>query len=187
MKGIDIHIIRMAIAGDIEAFEQIYEALSGFVYSVAIRITRNAEDAQEVTQDVFMKVYRNLKNFQFRSSVRTWVYRIAVTTALNYCRRNSRQREGRVEYDGAAESVSTSHPSSEGETRSDNEMILQELLKRLNPEQKICLILREIEGLRYKEISQILRIPINTVRSRLKRARQALLEHSGKGVVKNEL
>ncbi|MCU0666950.1 MAG: RNA polymerase sigma factor [Candidatus Omnitrophica bacterium] len=181
MNDIALELLGRASHGDMDAFEQIYKATSGFVYNVAFRITRNSPDAEEVTQDVFMKIYRNLKNFQFRSTFNTWVYRITLNTAINRYRKSSKEEKGRVDYDNLIESLPDNRPVREAAMQSDNEFRLNALLGMLTQEHRVCIILREIEGLSYQEISDSLRIPVNTVRSRLKRAREALLEKSRRG------
>lgn len=181
MHDIAPDILQKASQGDIEAFEQVYRVYSSFVYNVAFRVTRNSADAQEVTQDVFMKIYRNLKSFQFRSTFKTWVYRITVNTAINRYRKTRREEKDRVDYDNIIASFPDSRSATEGIIQSDNEARLNALLDMLSPEHKTCLILREIEGLSYREIADALKIPVNTVRSRLKRARQALWEKAGRG------
>lgn len=181
MKDIDQNILELARQGHIGAFEDIYKETSGFVYNVALRITRNSADAQEVTQNVFLKIYRNLKSFAFRSAFKTWVYRITVNTAINYYRKSMKEQKRRVDFDDIAPTLANSSVTSENVIKSDNESRLQSLLGLLSLEHKACLVLREIEGLSYQEIAVSLRIPINTVRSRLKRARQALLEEARKG------
>ncbi|MCX5703209.1 MAG: sigma-70 family RNA polymerase sigma factor [Candidatus Omnitrophica bacterium] len=181
MNDIAPEVLGRASQGDMDAFEQLYKATSSFVYNVAFRITRNSPDAEEVTQDVFMKIYRNLKGFQFRSAFKTWVYRITVNTAINRYRKSKKEEKGRVDYDNIIESLPDSRLATEGVIQSDNEARLNALLDMLSHEHKTCLILREIEGLSYQEIAVALKIPLNTVRSRLKRARQALLEKAGRG------
>jgi RNA polymerase sigma-70 factor (ECF subfamily) len=181
MNDIATGILEQASQGDINAFEEVYKATSSFVYNVALRITRNSADAEEVTQDVFMKVYRNLKGFQFRSAFKTWVYRITVNTAINRYRKSVRESKGRVDDDNIMLSLPSASSTSESLNHNDNQARLNALLDVLSPEHKTCLILREIEGLSYQEIAETLRIPLNTVRSRLKRARQALLENAGRG------
>ena len=122
-----------------------------------------------------MKIYGNLKSFQFRSTFKTWVYRITVNTAINHHRKSNRQEKGRVDYDNIIESLPDNRPAREAINQSDSQDKLNALLDKLSLEHKTCLILREIEGLSYQEIAGTLSIPVNTVRSRLKRARQALL------------
>jgi len=168
-----------AAGGQMEAFEHVYKVASGFVYNIALRITRNTEDAQEVTQDVFIKIHRNLKNFQFQSSFKTWVYRIAVNTSINAYKRRSREILRRVDYETTVKTVAA--PETEKTVdKQDNEMITQSLLEVLNPDQRVCIVLREIQGLSYEEIADTLKININTVRSRLKRARETLLAYGKK-------
>ena len=83
MEDIPRDIIERAVKGEMAAFEQIYRDTSGFVYRSALRILNNSADAEDVTQDIFMKIHDNLKNFQFRANFKTWVYRITVNTAIN--------------------------------------------------------------------------------------------------------
>lgn len=185
MNDIAPDILERACAGDMEAFEQLYKATSSFVYNVALRISRNSADAEEVTQDVFMKIFRNLKGFQFRSSFKTWVYRITVNTSINHYRKFIREKKDRVDYDSIIESLPSGRLACEDAIQSDNETRLNVLLETLSTEYKACLVLREIEGLSYREIASTLKIPVNTVRSRLKRAREALLKEARKGLVKD--
>ena len=163
------------------AFEEIYKALSSFVYSVALRITNNADDTKEVTQDVFVKIYKNLKRFRFQSSFKTWIYRITANAALNTLKRSSRETGQRADCDIVLKSKDDRHTITQGIDREVNRKLLSSLLDVLNPDQRACIVLREIEGLDYKEISTALNININTVRSRLKRARETLLAHGKRG------
>ena len=160
---------------DIKSFEKLYKEYSGFVYSVALRVSQNSADAQEVTQDVFMKVYRGLKDFEGRSSLRTWIYRITVNTALNQCRRSNRFPLTGEAYDFAVETQAAQSSASEAADEQDRKARLAALLEALNPGQRAVIVLREIEGLNYREIASALNIPLNTVRSRLKRAREGLI------------
>lgn len=187
MQDIPKDIITKASEGNMGAFEEIYKVASGFVYSVALRITNNPDDAQEVTQDVFIIIYKSLKKFRFRSSFKTWLYRVTVNTAINSYKKISKEMNRRDNYDIAVERQCASRTTEVALERKDNERVVASLLNILNPEQRVCIILREIEGLSYKEISEVLKININTVRSRLKRAREALLAYGKRGVVKNEL
>lgn len=182
MEDIKRDIIELAVQGDMEAFERIYKACSGLVYSIALRITNNRQDAQEVTQDVFIKLYHNIRYFEFRSSFKTWVYRIALNTALNAYKSIARDRNRRQDYDSVIDTQEVSHEGEaeiiKHEARTQAEGLVQSFLDRLNPDQRACITLREIEGLSYQEIADILKTNINTVRSRLKRARQALMEQA---------
>lgn len=176
MRNIPKNIIEMAAAGDTAAFEEIYKSFSSTVYTLALNITRNRQDAEEATQDVFMKIYRGLKGFRFSSSFSTWAYRIAVNTAINKYRARSR----RTALTAPAEDISVlpdtaKESAKDAIERQDAKLKAAVILENLSAEHRSCIVLREIEGLDYKEMSEVLGIPLNTVRSRLKRAREALI------------
>ena len=181
MQDISKELLTQASTGDIQAFEEIYRLASSFVYSVALRVTRNADEAKEVTQDVFIKIYNNLRSFRFRSSFKTWLYRITTNTALNALKKSSKDINRRVDYDVALKANDDSATATHAIEMDDNKKLLSSLLDMLNPDQRACIVLREIEGLNYREISKALSININTVRSRLKRARETLLAHGKRG------
>jgi len=181
MQDISKELLTQASTGDIQAFEEIYRLASSFVYSVALRVTRNADEAKEVSQDVFIKIYNNLRSFRFRSSFKTWLYRITTNTALNVLKKSSKDINRRVNYDVALKANDDSATATHAIEMDDNKKLLSSLLDMLNPDQRACIVLREIEGLNYREISKALSININTVRSRLKRARETLLAHGKRG------
>ncbi|OGW75676.1 MAG: hypothetical protein A2Z72_03105 [Omnitrophica bacterium RBG_13_46_9] len=181
MATISGDIITKAAAGDMKAFEEIYKKTSAFVYNVVSRIATNREDADEVTQDVFIKVYKNLGRFNFLSSFNTWVYRIAVNTAINYKKAAEKHTSKRDDYDLAIQSVFTKEEARNNIDLESRKERVSALLSVLNPDQRACIVLREIEGLNYREIADTLKVNINTVRTRLKRARQSLLAFAEKG------
>ncbi len=182
MRNISKNIIEMAALGDESAFEEIYKAFSSAVYTIALHITRNRHDAEEVTQDVFVKIYRGLKNFRFSSSFGTWIYRIAVNAAINMHRSRSRRTELTEQVkDVSMLPDATGTITKDVIDKQDAKMKLAVMLENLSAEQRSCIVLREIEGLNYKEMSDVLGIPLNTVRSRLKRAREALVAMFQKG------
>jgi RNA polymerase sigma-70 factor (ECF subfamily) len=181
MSDISNDLVMKAAHGDMAAFEEIYRSASGFVYNVALRITNNRSDADEVTQDVFVKVHKNLRDFGFRSAFKTWIYRIAANTALNQCKWRGRRDKGNVGYDPAVHDLAAPDGAIAEGDREDSEKKIAALLEELDPDQRACIVLREIEGMDYKAIADTLKININTVRSRLKRAREKLMAAGRKG------
>ena len=174
MEDIAKDILIRASQGDMQAFEDVYKASSSFVYNVALRVVNNREDALEVAQEVFMIIYHKLKSFRFESSFKTWVYRITANYAINFAKKSSRAKT--VPYEDLLERGRGS--SSEAQTQMDQEhqsQLVENFLGELNPDQRACVVLRDIQGLSYEEIAQALNININTVRSRLKRSREKLL------------
>ena len=187
MKDIPKETLIKAQEDDLESFENIYKETSVFVYNVAFRIVNNKQDAEEVVQDVFLNIHHNLKNFRFQSSFKTWVYRITVNCAINHVKKMAREKNKIKEYGNNL--ISTGETSQMLEIEKVNvgqEEIISSLLGILDVDQRACISLRNIEGLSYQEISDTLKININTVRTRLKRAREKLL-NSGKKAIKNEL
>lgn len=175
MENITESIIIEASEGSVESFESIYKAYSGFVYNVAFRVVNNIDEAQEVTQEVFLAIYRKLKSFQFKSSFKTWVYRITVNMAIDYAKKRAKEQLYRGVYDDDRKLNQTIDSVGESIEREQQEKIISTLLEALNPDQRACIVLRNIEGLSYQEIAETLNININTVRSRIKRARETLI------------
>ncbi len=186
MDNITENIIIEASEGSTEAFESIYKEYSGFVYNVAYRVVNNIDEAQEVTQEVFLTVYRKLKSFKFKSSLKTWVYRIAVNMAIDYARKRSKEKDRTVLYEDNNKLNEAIDPVGEKIEREQQEKTISTLLDALSPDQRVCIVLRSIEGLSYQEIAETLNININTVRTRIKRAREKLIDLR-KEMVKNEM
>ena len=171
----DDKLIALAISGDRAAFEAIYRNLVGFVYTVAFRVVRNEQDAQEVTQDVFIKLHKNLKDFRGESSLRTWVYRITVNAALSTYRARNRHMRGRVEIEEDSPLFVDTHATEEIHAAAEPLAQIDKYMECLTSEQRASLILREVQGLSYEEIAAATQVPVNTVRSRLSRARETLI------------
>lgn len=182
MQDIEKDLIQKASAGDIRAFEEIYKISCGFVYSVAFRIVMNKNDAEDITQEVFIKIYENLKKFESRSSLKTWAYRITVNTAINFIKRVKKNNEKTFTGDAIEVAALKAENDFNSLKSSDCREIFEHLLGFLNSEQRACVVLREIEGLSYMEIARALNVNINTVRSRLKRARETMLYFNKKEV-----
>lgn len=187
MQEIPHMTLKEAARGDERAFEQLYSISSGFVYTVAYRIVNNPEKAADITQEVFLKIYKHLKSFQFRSSFKTWLYRITVNTSLTIAERHQKHTKGLVSYDDAVDYHRSPEAAAAPPADTDSKEHLGRLLEKLNPDQRACIILREIEGLSYKEIAKALRTNINTVRTRLLRARQTLMRLNKNEVISHEV
>jgi RNA polymerase sigma-70 factor (ECF subfamily) len=170
-------VICRAQENDMAAFEEIYRHYAGMVYRVALRMTRRVEDAEEVTQEVFVAVHRHLKTFEGNAQLKTWIYRIAVNCSLNALKKGKRNPE--VAWDDGLDPEDPHQGVRDTIEKEDREAKISSLLESLNMDQKMCLVLRAQEGLSYDQIARALNVNINTVRSRIKRARETLLA-SGK-------
>ncbi len=186
MDNISDDILRRAAQGDINAFEIIYRVYSPFVYNVAYRMVEAREDAEEVTQEVFLIVHQKLGSFMFRSSLKTWVYRITANCAINLLNKRKSNQRGRVDFDDALHFVEAPDDIRNNIQGEDSSYRVASLLSLLNPEEKACVVLRSVEGLSYEQIARSLNANINTVRTRLKRAREKMIK-ARKEVIADEL
>jgi RNA polymerase sigma-70 factor (ECF subfamily) len=186
MEQIDPEIIHQAAKGDIYAFQEIYRLTSGFVYNVIYRILDSRDDAADVTQDVFVKIYNSLPDFSFRSSFKTWIYRIAVNAAYDRGRGLSRERALKKQY--SEHCVQDYGPEQEiPGFLSERKELLSRMLESLNQAQRSCIVLCELEGLSYQEIADTLKININTVRTHIRRAREKLVNLGATSEVAHEM
>ena len=173
-------LIARCTTGDEAACAELVAAHQRMVYGLAFNILGNRDDALDLSQDVFLRVFRTLSSFRGQSALRTWIYRIVVNQARN------RQRWWRRRH--RAEQVSLDdYLRNFGDLEARQDILPDRLLAsketaakiwqamdRLPFEQRTALILREVDGLRYDEIAYSLDIAVGTVKSRLTRARQAL-------------
>lgn len=157
-----------AVEFDLEAFGELIRRHQDFVYGAALRVVRNPVLAQDVAQDAFVRAYKALPDFRGQAAVRSWLYRIATNLALNAVQR-------RKEYP-AGELPETAAPSGpERETVSEAMAAhMRAAIEELPEDLKVPLVLREYGSLSYLEISEELDLPLNTVRTRILRARRAL-------------
>ena len=175
---VDADLVRRAKQGDEAAFAGLVERHQGRVYQHASRLMGNAQDAEEVLQDTFLQVFRNLDRFEERSKFSTWVYRIATNEALMRLRRVGRRRE--VSLDDMP--VAAVEHASEGvqalaRTAVDHVMdreireALQAAVAELPEEYRVVFVLRDVDDLTNAEVAEILDLSIAAVKSRLHRAR----------------
>jgi RNA polymerase sigma-70 factor (ECF subfamily) len=164
------------------AYETLIDRFEKPVFSLIARLMDDPSDAADVVQEVFLKVFRNIGSFRGDSSLKTWVYRIAVNEARNHRRWFSRHRRQEVGLDaergevGCYEDCLPDPGPSPFEYALDHETqaLIEQALGQVNPKFRVALVLREIEGLSYEEIAEILDVSLGTVKSRILRGRDAL-------------
>ena len=163
-----------ASKGDVEAFGMLVEEHSGLVYRVALRIL-GVEDAKDASQEVWIRVWRNIKNFRGDSAFSTWLYRITVNTCLSVRRKETRRREREF---GGEEMPYLPEPRG-GEA--DPEAAA---LGHVRAEHRAALVLRHMEGLSYAEIAQVLEVPEGTAKGWVSRGRAAMLVALAEGTTR---
>ncbi len=179
----DARIVRGLRAGIEQAYEELIERYEQQLYGMMFRLLGNQTDAADVVQEVFLKVFRTINSFREQSSLRTWIYRIAVNEAHNHRRWFARHCRCEIsmeeERDGSVQSrlEFTADPGrSPYDQTLDNEnrSLIERALARINPVFRTAVVLRDIQNLSYEEIAEILQISLGTVKSRILRGREAL-------------
>ncbi len=163
----DAELVERCRRRDREAQRQLYDRCADRVYRVLRRMTRNPDDAFDLAQDTFIRVFEKIDTFDATSSLTTWVYRIAVNEALQFLRRRRLSARTLLRLGRAL-------PESAPTVAADSQLDVSEALTRLPDAERVLIVLRYVEGLSYNEMAFILQKPAGTIASGLNRARQAL-------------
>ncbi len=183
--------------GDRAEFAKLVEAYSGQIYKLALRILENQQDAEDVLQETFLKAYRSIANFEGRSSIATWLYRIATNEALMIVRKRRPELSLEIEgQDDRGDEIAAPYhftdwrflPEKELQS-SEAKQQMDQAVQSLPASLRAVFILRDIEDLSVKETAEILRISEGAVKTRLLRARlrlrEDLSEYFGKALTEN--
>jgi RNA polymerase sigma-70 factor, ECF subfamily len=179
----DQNLVRCAQSGERRAFDRLVLKYRSRIVELAMRYTRNRADAEDATQETFIKAYRGLRRFRYDSAFYTWLYRIASNCARNLLKARRRDSfRNAIDYSDYHEAVP--HPARLWDLATPEELALtadmggitNATLERLSNEQRTAIILREIDGLSYQQIASAMSIPVGTVRSRIFRARN-IIDH----------
>jgi RNA polymerase sigma-70 factor, ECF subfamily len=171
--------------GDAAAFEALVAERSGEIFGLLFRLTENAEEARDLTQETFLKAFQNISHFRGEADLRTWIYRIAINQARNRWRWwRRRRRDVTVSLDESLgpfgqplHASLRAAPGSDPESQTlahERERVLRDALRTLGRSYRETVILRDIEGFTYEEIATTLDISVGTVKSRLSRGREEL-------------
>jgi len=164
-----IDLVQRSLRGGRSAQRALYEACHPTIFRLMCRMV-GRQEADDLTQQVFLQAFRRLNQFGRRSRFETWLYRLAVNEALQYLRKENRHKQQVLVHDVA------DHRRGHGEALVDKEL-LECALERLDPELRSVFLLREVEQLGYRELAEVMDIPEGTVASRLNRARRLLQDH----------
>ena len=163
-------------ARDETAFEELIRLYEKKIYALCVRMCGNAEDAEEAAQDTFLALWRGIDRFRQESALSTWIYRLASNACIDLMRRR-RKSEGSVSLDDEALFLDAADPAPQPPQaleQREAQRLLQEGLMSLPAEYRSILLLREVEGLSYSEISETLELELGTVKSRISRGRTLL-------------
>lgn len=182
LSTLESELIKKCQQGDVEAFEKLILSYQKKVYTIAYRYMGRREEAEDLAQEAFIKVYRSLKTFRGDSSFSTWLYHVVTNVCRDALRKNSRKLE--------EDSLDCAVTTEKGEIRREivdwsmspallyeqKELgeFLQSLIDQLSPEYKAVIVMREIQDMSYDEIAQAMDCSLGTVKSRLSRARKTM-------------
>lgn len=169
-------VIRRSREGDIQAMEAIYKHFNRPLFNLVYRYTYNSEMAEDLLQDIFLKVFSHLHDIRNEETFVGWIYRIAVNTCYSYLRRKKSQLQRTIPLDEVEGKI-------EGETyRSGDEIMkksLDDAIQNLPDKMKSTFLLHDVQGFKHKEISQMLGCSVGTSKSQLFKARMKIREHLG--------
>ncbi len=175
MDRITRDLILKAQAGDAESFHEIVTKYDSRIMTLTLQIAQNKEDAEDIYQETFIKVYKNISKFRFESDIYTWIYRIAVNTAYNYKRKHSKISVVEPNEETGFDFLDWVYdPQSSEDNREELVMAINQSLLELSHQQRTVFILKHLQQLKIKDIASILDISDGTVKKYLFRAMEKL-------------
>jgi len=179
----DAILVQQCRQGDSEAMERLIRKYQNRIYNIILKICANPDDAAELTQETFVRIIENISDFQSRSSFYTWAFRIAVNLTINFCKKSAKPRlssldtvqdehneHARQQLKEFLSDDSSPDPAAVAQNKELFNIALKSL-RKLDDAQRAVVVLRDIEGMSYAQIAEVLNIELGTVRSRLSRAR----------------
>jgi RNA polymerase sigma-70 factor, ECF subfamily len=180
-RDADRELLEAVLEGDNTAYRGLVEKYQTRVYSMVYGMVRNREDARDITQEAFVKAYHSLKGFRLESSFYTWLYRIAMNLSIDLTRKRKRREVSGFDENIASKDadgvIDVAHHGDSPSKALERKQLLGRIMasmQKLSDDQRQVILLREVEGLSYKEISDVMEIPEGTVMSRLFYARKKL-------------
>jgi RNA polymerase sigma-70 factor (ECF subfamily) len=183
MDAIEEKLIKKAQKGNRKAFEKLILQHEDHIYAIALKVLKNEADAYDAAQEICLKIYQKIDQFKFESAFSTWVHRLAVNTAIDEYRKLKRKLQKEYSYDqpitedgGTMKDFiqDTGDTPESNLVRQEQIQMVWEALEKLKDEQKNIIIMKDLQGQSYQEISESLQINMGTVKSRLARSRIAL-------------
>lgn len=177
----DTELVVLAQQGDVHAFDQLVNKYHGRIYGLTYNMTSNREDAEDLTQEIFVKAFESLPRFKGKSSFYTWLYRIAINKTINYRKKRNRKRALSLDqFDQEVKSDENYHDlTSKGSpirhmNLTELQIKLNEALQNLSEKHRIVVVMHDMQGIPHDQIAKAVGASVGTVRSRLFYARQQM-------------
>jgi RNA polymerase sigma-70 factor (ECF subfamily) len=184
----DLDLVKRAQEGDADAFASLFYAHKARIYSVCLRMTNNTAEAEDLTQDAFLQVFRKLETFRGDSALSTWLYRIAVNTVLMHFRKKALKQVSLDEpYSQDAKQVRREYGSKDGRlSGSVDRIALTRAIRELPDGYRTIFLLHEVEGYEHQEIAQLLDCSVGNSKSQLHKAKLRIRELLGHATASKE-
>jgi RNA polymerase sigma-70 factor (ECF subfamily) len=182
VPGDEAELVRKAQAGEVSAYEELVRRHQPRVFAIVGGILRRSEDVEDLAQQVFLKVYLSLPRFDLRSTFSTWLYKVTVNECLDHLRKKKVRKlvyESDLSEEQAAVLEGAMQPERRevsSEKRAELKQLVDRLLDELPQEERLMMVLKEVEGWTVEEIAEVLNLNVNTVKVRLFRARTRLVD-----------
>lgn len=170
----DEHLIKKVIRGESNAYAVLVDRYKHMVFTLALRILKNREDAEEIAQDTFLKAYLALKDFKGDSKFSTWLYKIAYYRSLDYLKKNRRQVETTSIDISEEYNIAAMDDALDGLEAKERKELIKRAIQKLPADDSVLITLYYFETLSLNEISKVMGIPANTIKVRLFRGRKRL-------------
>jgi len=177
----DEELVLRSQQGDMHAFDELVERYHGKIYGLTYNMTSNREDAEDLTQEVFVKAFEALPRFQGKSSFYTWLYRIAVNKTINYRKKRNRKRalsldqfDQEIKTDETYHDLTTKGSPLRNISLSELQEKLNEALQHLSEKHRTVVVMHDMQGIPHDEIAKVVKASVGTVRSRLFYARRQM-------------
>lgn len=177
----DCQLARRIAGGDMRAFEELYQLYHNRVYRLCLRMTNNPTEAEDLTQEIFLHVYRKIGGFRGESAMMTWLHRVSVNKVLMHFRSSTVRRERTTE-DGAPPEPAPRRAKTSDQVLAVDRLALDKAIAQLPPGYRAVLVLHDVEGYEHSEIAQMMGTAVGTSKSQLHKARLKL-----RGLLKGEV
>lgn len=176
----DLELARACAAGDNRACEELYRTYHRKIYGTCLKFLKRAEDAEDLTQDVFIQIFRKISGFNGDAKLSTWIHRVTINHALMFLRRENRVSLGSLEASEEGEMLQISDGENPRRMRIEDRLWIEKAVDQLSPGYKKVFILHDLEGFEHEEVARILNCSVGTSKSQLHKARLKLRGLLGK-------
>ena len=171
----DLFLARRAAKADPAAWDEIIELYGERIFNLALRFTRNQQEAEDLTQDIFLKLYRNLDRYRGDVPLMAWALRLSRNLCIDHYRHHRARRQAETVSDDVLRHLPSSENLERHSQQRERRRLIQQVLAEMSENLASVVMLRDLQGLSYDEIATFFEVPVGTIKSRLNRARRELV------------